>query len=276
MQIDAENKLYFNKFSNDTEVFEQIIECIYPHKSTIPLIKIGNDYDGGYWLLNDFAKVNACISLGVGPEDSFGIHLANYGIKVKSYDHTVDFTPSFSDNFYSELSDRLKVINPIDFYKFIKKGITTKTKQVEDCITIEEILEDFPDENEIILKMDIDGLEYLVLKDFDFYILNRFSQITIEFDNFPFGKQNLDIEFVKSVFEKLTYNHKVVYINGNNIGDWNIIGGFPVPRCLELTFARNDKARNLEKSFQAYVEMPNNLNSSLFPRMRKSMFDLSD
>ena len=62
-------------------------------------IRIGNDHDGGYVLPACVLQCDAIVSIGVGPDVSFDLVLAERGAKVLQYDHTVDDVPQHHPNF---------------------------------------------------------------------------------------------------------------------------------------------------------------------------------
>jgi hypothetical protein len=62
-------------------------------------IRLGRNGDGGYVLLDDFTGVSAALSFGIARECSWDSAMAQRGIDVYQYDHTVDGpTPGFGSS----------------------------------------------------------------------------------------------------------------------------------------------------------------------------------
>ena len=104
------------------------------------MIRLGSANDGGYVVFQDFDLSDVCLSFGIGDNNSFDFDLSSMVEIVKMYDHTVDSPP-------------LKFENG-DFYRI---GISHVAQP--GFITVHRILEETPPEKEVVLKIDIEGLE---------------------------------------------------------------------------------------------------------------------
>ena len=62
--------------------------------------RIGRDFDGGYVMLDDFAGVEATYSFGIAQETSWDCGIADLGIDVFQYDHTIEALPEENPRFH--------------------------------------------------------------------------------------------------------------------------------------------------------------------------------
>ena len=74
---------------NNAEIIK-IISLFKPFNVGIPLIRIGDNKDGGYLLPDILHNIKYCFSLGVGTVSSFEKELEKYSIKSFLVDKTVD------------------------------------------------------------------------------------------------------------------------------------------------------------------------------------------
>src|SRR5262245_46300427 len=61
-------------------------------------VRLGSKYDGGYVCLYDFENVKAVLSLGIGGNDDWDISIAERGIPVYQFDHSIDKPPHWHPN----------------------------------------------------------------------------------------------------------------------------------------------------------------------------------
>jgi len=121
--------------------------------------RFGNQFDGGYVVVQDFTSTDALISLGVGHDVTFDAELSKLISKIHLYDHTVNDLPQ-----------------PVDNATFFKEEIGYVKKE---SVTLEEALLRLNHSASVILKMDIEGSEWEVLA--NTVSLEAFKQIVIEF-----------------------------------------------------------------------------------------------
>ena len=89
------NKLlnFFNAKSYrqiESHELKKIINLLKPYNVNIPLIRIGDNNDGGYLVPEILHSVDYCFSIGVGKSSSFEKNLEKYNIKSFLADKTVD------------------------------------------------------------------------------------------------------------------------------------------------------------------------------------------
>lgn len=181
------------------------------YKSPFPKKRLGKDRDGGYVIV-DIPDVNYFIFLacGVGGDISFEEDFINDYPNAKSYlfDGTVDKLPTEKDNNFT----------------FIKKNIDNfndnNTTNMHDII----------DNNDnIFLKMDIEGAEIPWLKGLSHQQMNKFKQIVMEF-HWPFSDKEID------AFNKINNSHYLVHFHGNNNCGVRYHNGVIIPDVFECTY----------------------------------------
>ena len=211
---EIEYKGALNCLLNDNEfcIYRLLCPKEIPGKKRI---LIGRKADGGYVLLDDFENIKIAYSFGIEADIYFDKDLADRGIDVYMYDHTINSLPYENPKFHWK-----------------KIGVGGKNDKNENIKTLEELIIEngHSSEKNMILKMDIESCEWNTLKDLPDDILNQFKYIIIElhFDKEP----NIYYE----VLRKLYKTHQVFYFYCNN--------GFNV-----ITFGNNRICQFLEVSW---------------------------
>lgn len=159
-------------------------------------IRVGNNSDGGYVMLDDFDGIDGVLSFGVGMNITWEEDIADTGVIVEMYDPTVEKVNLSKDNLF--------------FYQI---GVGKKKNIKKKIDTLKNILDfnHFKDCEDMILKMDIEGAEWDVLPDLSDDILNRFRQIVFEFHGMtrisPFFKKK-----VHASLKNLNKTHQLVHV----------------------------------------------------------------
>lgn len=173
-------------------------------------IRLGKDNDGGY-IICDIPNIEYSIflSAGIGNDISFEEDFCKKynNLKCYAYDGTINNIKINDKNI-----------------QFIKKNIspneTDKTTNMYNYINNNE---------NIFLKMDIEGAEVDWLNSLSDEQLNKFSQIVIEFHN-PFTEKE------QKMFNKLCENHYLVHFHPNNCCGVNEYKGIKIPVVFECTY----------------------------------------
>lgn len=184
-------------------------------------IRIGKEADGGYVMLDDFTGIGAAYSIGICDEVSWDVAMAERGIDVFQYDHTID---------------RLPVEHPR--FHWSKTGLGPRT--TAELETLPRLLDrnGHHGRDDLLLKCDIEGCEWDVLAGLPDDCLRHFRQIVIEIH---FLERLADPEFaavVERAVAVLTAGHRVIHVHANNHRPYSLVGGIPVPSVLELTLVR--------------------------------------
>lgn len=204
-------------------------------------IRIGKECDGGYVMLDDFEGINAAYSIGICDEVSWDLNIADRGIDVFQYDHTIEALPIKHARF-----------------NWIRKGLgAAVTNELE---TLPRLLEmnGHSERSDLLLKCDIEGCEWDVLGNLPPKYLRQFRQIVIEIH---YLERLVEVEFsmlVERAISVLTSHHRVVHVHANNHRPYSIIGGVPLPSVLELTLARIDDVclQKTDEVFPSQLDTP--------------------
>jgi hypothetical protein len=113
-------------------------------------ILVGPKRDGCYVLLNDFTNIKYAYSFGIERKIQFDKYLADKGIDVYMYDHTIDSLP----------------YNNIKFH-WKKIGITGRNKSNRLMKSLEELIIEngHSSEKNMILKIDVEHAEWESLRE---------------------------------------------------------------------------------------------------------------
>lgn len=209
MQKDFERGGYFYDYmkaiKSATAVFDADTE----------FLRTGRKNDGGYVMADCFGGVKTAYSLGICDDVSWDKDMAEKNIDVFMYDHTVDNLPEENPHFH-----------------FFKYGIGGKSEGVFK--TLDDLISENGHENDnnMILKMDIEGSEWEVIENTE--ALGKFSQIAIELHDLC---RTAD-ERIIFCLEKLVKTHAPVHIHANNCSDVCFFGDAMLPDALEITYLR--------------------------------------
>ena len=94
--------------------------------------------------------------------------------------------------------------------------------------------------------MDIEGAEWAVLLNVSRNTLIRFRIIVIELHNLERLMDKHAFELIKATFERLLQDFYVVHNHPNNYGRIVRCGSLIIPRVLEMTLIRKDRATSIE------------------------------
>ena len=206
--------------------------------------RVGANNDGGYVMVKGLTYKNSekiAYSFGIGDEPGWDLEMAKRGYQVYMYDHTID-------------PNTLKLNNPNCHFQPI--GVCGDIK-TSNCKTICELLKENGHENQrnMILKMDIEGCEWEVLRNIPESILNQFSQIVLEMHEMADLKIASAVEYV---LEKISHTHEPVHIHANNCSCIVSIADVAVPLSLEVTYLRKGDAvfKESKRFFPTELDQP--------------------
>lgn len=227
-------------------MFRDIVRMLRPHRlKSADKLRIGRHFDGGYTMLDRFAGVEAAYSLGINDEISWDLDMAQRGVKIFQYDHTIEALP------YK---------HPLFNWKPI--GIGGKQDEDARLATLESLIEANGHRNNrnLILKCDVEGAEWDMLMCTPNAIISQFSQIVMELHNLHHMCDSGPADAVRKAIANLYANHRVVHVHANNYGGLGVVGGYSIPRVLEVTLARLDlgEFEASDESFPTMLDMPCN------------------
>jgi hypothetical protein len=184
----------------------------YKPMVNVSLTRLGSKQDGGYYVPNKIIKISKkIISCGLGSDWSFEKNLQkkNKDIKIIFYDHSINFifwvktTISyfyFFVRYRSNIKNILKFLEYIEFFKHKnirheKLKVTRINNLKKKEISLNQVLKNELDN--LILKIDIEGDEYLILEDIVKY-QKKINCLIIEFHKIDKNKKKIE-KFLKKI-----------------------------------------------------------------------------
>jgi hypothetical protein len=204
------------------------VDDLTVYKSPYPKVRIGKVYDGGYVIAEiPNIRYSCLLSGGISNDISFEEEfIRKYQTKCYAFDGTINSLPKQS------------VIN------FTKKNIGAQNNNTTTN------LHEFLDSNDnIFVKMDIEGGEFPWLKSLSSKQMDKISQISIEFHN----------PFTQDIFNKFT-NHVLIHFHGNNCCGKRWFNKVQIPNVFECTYIHKkyvtEKIKN-NVPIPSSLDMPN-------------------
>jgi hypothetical protein len=210
--------------------------------SGVDKVRVGRESDGGYIMLNDFAGIAGALSLGIADDVSWDIDVANRGIPVLQFDHSVTAPPEGHELFRFE-------------------PLRVSQSDEDGAISLDTIVRTRLDADDapLLLKIDIEGDEWEVFQALSETTLSRFKQIVCEFHDLDRLAEVAFSNTVKDVFEKLSRSHFVHHVHGNNCGNFANVANVIVPQSIEVSFASRSAYHTSEgtATFPTQLDRPN-------------------
>ena len=220
--------MYVEKKTNKKDV-SKVLKKLLPYQIEHDLIRLGEDNDGGYLIPNDLKNIAKNYSAGVGKLSKFEIDLKE---KFLIDSNMLDF------------NDIDKNILPSGS-KFLKKKIGIGTSKEE--ININNWLKD--ETGEIILKMDIEGDEYLTLASLSEENLQKIRIFVLEIHDLRNLRNHFFFKTFEKIITKLYDTFYVCHLHINNVSKVKNIRGYKVPDMVEITLIRKDRVKNFTREF---------------------------
>ena len=220
-------------------------------KSFSNLVRLGKNFDGGYIVSEELIKKSdGLVSFGYGYDPSFELdYIRHTQNQVHIYDYTCNaiiLIQRLLKYFRRFLTFRKKVDDVIYHFKIIKnyfafiknekvlffqKKITGEEINKID-INITNVFSKFNNNNNLILKCDIEGSEYEIIEDLMLHE-KKICMMIFEF-HWIDKKKDLFLEKIKKIQEYFT----IIHIHGNNHFDF-LEDESNIPIILEITFVNN-------------------------------------
>ena len=214
------------------------------HVKGYDMVRIGDEHDGGYVMLNDFEKCGVAYSFGLASNCKWEEDISCRGVKVNCYDHTIS-----------------EIISDMPSIHFYKKGLTGSKRSDSTLFQLSSLIEENNDVDKMnmILKMDIEGSEWEVIRNLDSELIKRFDQITVELHNLVdhISKKEVIIGALKRIAE----THTCIWIHGNNNGQIGECGNIIIPNYIEATFANKEsyEFEEIDYSCPTQFDSPNSI-----------------
>lgn len=187
-------------------------------------VRVGEDHDGGYVMLDDWQGLAGAISIGIGNDDTWDRGVQARGLRVAQYDHTITAPPRQAEG----LAWRPLGIGAVD---------------VNNLRTLRSLiaLAGLPEQGDLVGKMDVEAAEWEALAAGpEAAPLCRFRQLVVELHWFERVTDPAWFAAAEAALRHLARRHAVVHVHANNWGGMALIGGIAFPRVVEVTWARRD------------------------------------
>lgn len=208
----------------DEGAVRALIRRLHPVETGFPLIRIGNGGDGGYLLPDDLDGIAACFSPGVAQTALFEEEMVARGVPCMLADASVE-APPISGPLIRFEKKFLGVVNDERF--------TTLDAWVE---------RNAPTEGDLLLQMDIEGSEWAVLLNASDKTLQRFRVIVLELHDLDRLIDKVGFMLLGRALDRLLTEFHVVHIHPNNYDGVVRKKDLVIPRVIEATFLRKDRA----------------------------------
>lgn len=150
--------------------------------------------------------------------------------------------------------------------KFIKKKIGISS--YEENLSINDWLDN--ESGEIILKMDIEGDEYLTLSSMSDKNLKKIRILVIEIHDLRHLRNYSFFKTFEKVLLKLNNFFYVCHLHINNVSKVKDIGGYSVPDMLEVTLIRKNRVKNFTNQF---ASIPHKLDQKTVLKQKEIFLD---
>ncbi len=241
--------LYVEKKTQKKDI-SKILKRLLPYKTGFDLIRLGNDNDGGYLVPDDLSNISRNYSAGVGDLTKFEEDLEE---KYSIPSSMVDF---------NDVDPKLLPKKS----KFIKKKIGISS--YEENLSINDWLDN--ESGEIILKMDIEGDEYLTLSSMSDKNLKKIRILVIEIHDLRHLRNYSFFKTFEKVLLKLNNFFYVCHLHINNVSKVKDIGGYSVPDMLEVTLIKKNRVKNFTNQF---ASIPHKLDQKTVLKQKEIFLD---
>lgn len=237
-----------------------LLAPLRPHKALgHDKVRMGAAHDGGYVMLDDFSGIRSAIGCGVGDNVDFEFALAEKGIEVDLFDHTVAGAPRVHQRFW-----------------FHRRQISGVPHEDGSSIDLDGIARRYAlPAGSALLKVDIEGDEWSLFQRASRSALRPYRQIVCEVHDLHGIADAGFLATASAAVKNLTRDFAVVHVHANNHSPMLSFGGLLVPEVLELTFAsrRHYRLRRSDEEFPTPLDAPNFRSR---PDMWLGRFDFSE
>lgn len=217
------------------------IHTLEVYKSPYNKVRLGRKNDGGYVIAELPLEYDCLLSCGISDDISFEVDFMRKYPNVPCYafDGTIDKLPQLPEDIAKN-------------FHYVKKNIGGVT--TDNQTNLKEYLKKY---NNVFVKMDIEGYEYIWLESLNFGELKKIKQFVVEFHH-PFSHKNENMN-------KLLYYHRLIHFHPNNCcgcldaeyrePDTPTIN-FKIPRVFECTYIRLNDFELSDESIPGPLDQP--------------------
>lgn len=191
--------------------------------------RAGRDSDGGYVMWDDLSRSRVAYSFGIADDVSWEQDMAARGLDIYMYDHTIEGLPLESERFHWQ---KIGLCGAAD-------SVRSDLQSLESIVAQNHHLQ----EQNMLLKIDIEGCEWDVLGKLSLERRRQFSQIVIEMHDLNDMQKRDEI---KKALQALNETHQLVHVHANNYMGYMFEGGCLLPDVLEGTYLNKAQYSFLE------------------------------
>ena len=188
----------------------------------LKLTRVGGFTDGGYVMAEPITAAGA-ISIGVGSDVSWDADVGKRGIPVAMFDHTVRKLPMAVPN-----------------GTFHRIGISPTASDRMRPLAQLVSLAGFAGQDDLLLKVDVEGAEWAALMQPSPADLQPFSQIVVELHSLAGLKEERSAAPILAAIKHLTKTHLPIHVHANNYDELVRFGNWWFPNAIELSLIRRD------------------------------------
>lgn len=187
-------------------------------------VRVGRHNDGGYIMVDNFTAGGVAYSFGISNDVSWDSDMAARGYEIFMYDPTIDALPAQNSKFH-----------------FFREGIAGLEIRERSLNTLENFVRrngHFDNDN-MILKMDVEGAEWSFLSTVSSELLSRFDQMVFEFHFMVEEKDQSVMNATLACISKINRTHSLVHLHANNnVACLMLDDKILIPNVLELTYVK--------------------------------------
>ena len=198
-------------------------------------VLMGEKKDGCYVMLDDFEGIKIAYSIGIRSAIQFDKALADKGIDVYMYDHTISRLPFENKKFHWK-----------------KIGIGGNSERTSNIQTLHDMMKENGHLNQknMIFKMDVEGAEWNSLNHISEKILCQFKYLLFEYH---FRKKDLILFY--NILKKVHKTHQAFYVHCSPFSRIISFGNNRLCSALEVSYIiRNGYKFSKDKSFYPIKE----------------------
>ncbi len=201
------------------EKLRPLMDRFVSQEIDVPLMRLGSERDGGYVVVDKDYNNSFLISGGILNDNNFELALAKLGARAHQVDYSI-VEPPVAHPRLTFSAERL---------------VGENKKRLAFDVTLDQLVAETTDTRnyELLLKLDIEGSEWEIFETSN--SLHKFSQIFLELHYLDRLASSKYAESSIDALEKLFKSFFPVFISGNNCCGYVTLGGYVLPRVMELT-----------------------------------------
>lgn len=208
----------------DRAAVRALLRRCHPVLTPLPLVRLGGPGDGGYLLPDDLNGLVGCFSPGVGHTSAFEAALLARGL------------PCF-------LADPVAPARPLAAPGVCFEQVAISAAAGPGRLTLDQwVARHAPADGDLLLQMDIEGGEWPVLLATSTPTLARFRIMAVELHDLDRLADRTGLGLLGAALERLLDLFHVVHLHPNNRAGAIRHGDLVVPRVMEVTLLRRDRA----------------------------------